>query len=321
MANIYEKSIFEFKSEITVSSYGSNFNTLIATDDFSPYLQLLSGDTTGAHVLITWSDSTGATGSLTEETSSTLTAGHFMIEYPVIVDSGNRNRLKITAKDLNITQNRNPVTVTVTFYASIKPGEVDNLLNNSPLENTTYFNINTVNTDIAAPAKMEPVKLQKFDLRVLGSPVTIDKKQDINFNAIYLFKGFTDKTLLDSNLTYRLTIKALPEIIPSPQGITVTDANTGDNIPFILTPVNTYDIQIDINYSSVKGKIVLVSIPEITNDLIELSTTQNSLYIPCNAQLFDFSTSTLPIDFSNTNVEVTLISKLKILSGGVKILV
>lgn len=321
MTNIYEKSVFEFKSEITVSSFGSGFNTLIATDDLNPNLQLLFEGTIGSHILIDWSDSTGTTGTLTEEISENLTYGHFMVEYPAIMDSENSNRLKILMKDKHITENPNTVTVTVTFYASIKPGQIDNLLKDSPLEHTTYFNIDNADINTAAPAKMKPEKLQKFDLLVLGFPLTIDKKQNINFNAMFLFNGFTDKTLMDSNLSYKLTISKLPEIDFSTIGISVIDSTTKDTIPFTFISTDNSAIQININYVDAKGKTVLVSIPTITEKSIELPSIKGPLYIPCTGQLLDSSLTPTEIDFSNTNAEVTLISNPKTLSGGVKVLV
>lgn len=121
--------------------------------------------------MITWSDSTGVTGTLTEEVSETLTDGHFMVEYPFIVDNKNDNKLKITMKDQHITENPYTVTVTITFYASIKPNKLNNLLKDTPLANTMYFNIDAADINTAALAEMEPEIIQKFNLSILGKPL------------------------------------------------------------------------------------------------------------------------------------------------------
>lgn len=320
MANIYEKSVFEFKSQITVSSSGSNFTTLIATDDLNPNLQVITGDS-AYPITVTWANSAGRSGFLTEETTTSLTNGHFMVEYPATADVGYDNRLRITMQDTNISASQYTVTVTVAFYASVKPGQFDSLLNESPLENTMYFNIDTADIETATPAEMDAEALQKFDLRVLGNPVTIDKKQGIDFNAIYVFNGFTDKTLIDNSLIYRFTIEDLPQVGLTSTGITVIDSNTGDTVPFTATDVGTGDVQVDINYLDAKGKTVLISVPAISTQPIELPAVTSPLYIPCKGQLLDTTaTPFIEVDFSNTNVEVTLRPSSKTLSGGVKTL-
>lgn len=244
-----------------------------------------------------------------------------MVEYPATVDAGYDNRLRITMQDTNISASQYTVTVTVAFYTSVKPGQFDNLLNESPLENTMYFNIDTADVTTATPAQMEPEDLPKFDLRVLGNPVTIDKKQDIYFNFVYVFNWFIDKTLIDNSLIYRFTIEDLPEIGLSSTDITVTDANTGNNVPFTATAIDTSDIQIDINYLDAKGETVLISVPATSKQPIELPAVTSPLYIHCKGQLLDTTaTPFIEVDFSNTNVEVTLKPSWKTLSGGVKTL-